>query len=130
MVEAFHEYLHVRQVPGEPRMRWFLSDYFELFVWFGDDELPCAFRLCYDRSYQEHAITWERNKPNLRHQAVDDGESSLHYARSPIVAGAGAPFPASIVDRFDATVGEIPDELRALVLRELRAALVAVEWPD
>jgi hypothetical protein len=122
MPEALREYRYVHQAPGEPRLRWFLSDYFELFVWFDDDELPCAFRLCYDRGYQEHAITWERNKPRIRHQAIDDGKTPVCFPRSLIIAGASAPFPKSITDRFGAASGEIPKEIRALVLDELRAA--------
>ena len=30
----------VRQVPGESRRRWFASDYFNLIVWYDDDDEP------------------------------------------------------------------------------------------
>jgi hypothetical protein len=123
MAESFHEYRHVRNVPGEPRLRWFLSDYFELFVWFEEGDTPIAFRLCYDRGYQERAITWQRSTGHVRHDAVDSGGSFESYDASPILVTDRHSIPSRVIERFKRTPGEIPTEIRQLVTERLSAAL-------
>ncbi len=34
------EIIHVRQVPGDPRRRWFSSDDMDLIVWYDDSDAP------------------------------------------------------------------------------------------
>jgi hypothetical protein len=119
MAESFHEYRHVRQTPGEPRLRWFLSDFFELFVWFEEDH-PIAFRLCYDRGYQEHAITWEKATGHIRHEAVDSGGGTIEsHGPAPILVSRQHSIPSRVVERFQNTPGEVPEEIRHLVLEHL-----------
>jgi hypothetical protein len=122
MAESFHEYRYVRHVPGEPRLRWFQCDYFELFVWFEEGDTPIAFRLCYDRGYQERAITWQRATGHLRHDAVDAGGSIESYAPSPILVTHRRSIPAAVIERFQRTPGEIPTEIRQLVTERLSTA--------
>jgi hypothetical protein len=121
MAESFHEYRYVRNTPGEPRLRWFHSEYFQLFVWSENDDSPIAFRLCYDRGYQERAITWEKATGHIRHDAVDDGGSIESYPRSPILVAERRQIPAGVIERFQRTPGEIPDDIRRLVIDQLGA---------
>ncbi len=121
MAESFHEYRYVRNIPGEPRLRWFQSDYFELFVWFEQDDTPIAFRLCYDRGYQEHAITWEKATGYLRHDKVDDGQAIESYPRSPILVRLTHSIPTGVIERFQQTPGEIPTNIRQLIVDRLGA---------
>jgi hypothetical protein len=119
MAESFHEYRYVRNTPGEPRLRWFQSDYFQLFVWSEDDTSPIAFRLCYNRGYREHAITWEKATGHVRHDAVDDGETIESYPRSPVLIAQRRAIPGGLIERFQQTPGEIPIEVRQLVIERL-----------
>ena len=122
MADSFHEYRYVRHVPGEPRLRWFQSEYFELFVWFEEAGIPIAFRLCYDRGYQERAITWEKATARHRHDAVDSGDAVESHPRSPILVTHRRSIPAGVVERFRKTPGDIPAEVRQLVIDRLSAA--------
>jgi hypothetical protein len=119
MAESFHEYRYVRNISGEPRLRWFHSEYFQLFVWSDDSDSPIAFRLCYDRGYQERAVTWEKATGHIRHDAVDDGGSIECYPRSPILVAERRMIPAGVIERFERTPGEIPVEIRQLVIERL-----------
>jgi hypothetical protein len=126
MAESFHEYRHTRQAPGEPRLRWFQCDYFELFVWFDDADAPLAFRLCYERGYsQERAITWEKASGRIRHDAVDGGGSIGSYAPSATLVAHCNSIPAKVIERFRQTPGEIPTEIRQLVIGQLEAKIAA-----
>lgn len=119
MAESFHEYRHVRQTPGEPRLRWFLCDYFELFVWF-EEEYPVAFRLCYDRGYQQRAITWEKATGHIRHDAVDDGAGTIESQRATsVLVPHRHSIPQRVVERFQRTPGDVPPEIRDLVVERL-----------
>jgi len=119
MAASFHEYRYVRQTPGEPRLRWFQCDFFELFVWF-EEENPIAFRLCYDRGYQERAITWEKATGHIRHEAVDEGSGTIETHRpSPVLVPHQHSVPAQIIEQFKNTPGEIPAEIRQLVFERL-----------
>jgi hypothetical protein len=118
MAESFHEYRYVRTIPGEPQLRWFQSDYFQLFIW-SENNSPIAFRLCYNRGYRERAITWEKATGHIRHDAVDDGESIESYPRSPILIAQRHAIPAGVIERFQRTPGEVPFEIRQLVIEQL-----------
>ena len=47
-----------RQVPGDPKRRWFTSPRIDLFVWLDEHDSPSGFQLCYDKESREHALTW------------------------------------------------------------------------
>ena len=47
-MDALREIVDVRQVPGEPKRRWFSSDDIDLIVWLDDSGAPVSFQLCYD----------------------------------------------------------------------------------
>lgn len=58
------EFKDVSQHPGEPRRRYFLSDYFDLYVWEDKDKKFVGFQLCYDLSGSSSAMTrTTRNGP-------------------------------------------------------------------
>ena len=39
------EYTHVRQIQGESKRRWFSDRYFDLIVWFGEQDEIVGFQL-------------------------------------------------------------------------------------
>lgn len=64
----------VRQIKGEAKRRWFSDEYFDLIVWFDNDDNIVGFQLCYDISHTHRALTW-RQETGYSHHRVDDGES-------------------------------------------------------
>jgi len=69
------EVKNLRQIPGEPERRWFANSYFDLIVWFDDDENIVEFQLCYDKSGDERVLTWRKND-TYSHDQVDQGENN------------------------------------------------------
>src|SRR4051812_39799865 len=100
MGATLHENLFVRQTAGEPHLRWFRSEYFDLFLWQDEKEAMCRFQLCYDLTGDEHALTWVRDTNALTHHSVDDGEEPGEYGASPILCEARKPPPPELSDRF------------------------------
>src|SRR5712671_7091134 len=80
------EIIHVRQVPGDPRRRWFSSDDMDLIVWYDDSDALIGFQLCYDKLRSERALRWEP-EVGYRHTAIDNGESNIspRYKATPIL---------------------------------------------
>lgn len=71
------ELRHVRQIQGEGIRRCFRDPYFELIVWYDDEESLIGFQLCYDRQGRERAFTWWKDH-GFRHDRVDDGDFPSH----------------------------------------------------
>jgi hypothetical protein len=116
------EILHVRQIAGEPRRRWFWSADFDLIVWYDDQDRPAGFQLCYGKGEPrtKKALTW--NAPaNYSHMAVDDGESrSFRYKATPILVPDGAFDARHVSDAFIRESAEMPSDIVSLVLAKLR----------
>jgi len=93
------ELMNVRQDSEEPRRRWFADDYFDLIVWLGKGGEFIGFQLCYDKSGDEHALTW-RKKTGFSHHRVDNGETQRPYKATPILVSDGALDFASITYLF------------------------------
>lgn len=68
-----YEIRNIKQNEGEPRRRWFIDDYFDLVVWIDETDEVEGFQLCYDKSVNQHALTWHRESGYM-HNRVDDGE--------------------------------------------------------
>ena len=116
------EVIHVRQVHGERRRRWFSSPAMDLVAWYGADDRIAAFQLCYDKLRGERAVTWSEDRDGLVHMAVDDGEAwPLKYKSTPILVPDGRRVPARVRERFRAIAVELPAELTELVLAKLAA---------
>ena len=118
---ALIEVVQVRQVPGEPRRRWFVSRDLDLIVWCDGSDSPIGFQLCYEQGRPERALTW---KPELGfvHMAVDDGETDvgLRYKGTPILVSDGY-FDANWVsDLFSEESAQLPPEIVEFVATKLR----------
>lgn len=110
------ELVPVRQVPGEPRRRWFASADIDLIVWYGPDGAPVGFQLCYDKRESEHAITlWPSG--GFVHMAVDDGEtdSGNRHKGSPILVANGVVPVARIAGMVAAARDDLPEAVVAFV---------------
>jgi len=73
---------------GLCKKRWFSNLDMDLFVWF-NQQTPVRFLLAYNKSGDEHAISWN-NETGYRHDQVDSGETCPgKYKMSPILLPDG-----------------------------------------
>jgi hypothetical protein len=109
-----------RQIPGEPRRRWFCSPELDLIVWIDDDAgRPLGFQLCYDKLIGERALTWREGR-GYDHSAVDNGESMpTKYKGTPILVADGVFQQDRIAAVFEDASSEIPADIRAFVTEKL-----------
>ncbi|HAN05549.1 MAG TPA: hypothetical protein DCW72_08765 [Elusimicrobia bacterium] len=115
------EAMHVMQVKGEPRRRWFDDEYFDLIVWFEPGSEIWGFQLCYDREWKPRALTWTRQY-GYKHTGIDDGEHAPGASKSAPVLVADGKFDApSVSARFERAAAEIPGDIAAFVLEKLKA---------
>jgi hypothetical protein len=114
------EFENVRQIPGEPRRRWFTCKDLELVVWCDALGGPSGFQLCYNSGGSEYAVTW---KPDcgFSHKIIDDGEQRPgKYKATPILV-ADAPAPAKLIsERFAQVSAGLPVEFADFVRKKLR----------
>ena len=107
-----------RQYPDELRRRWFTDEMMDLVVWFDEDDDIAAFQLCYDKLNTEKCITWKVEGGYL-HTAVDDGEESGRYKRSPILISDGEMNAWSVCGEFRRRGDALEDSIRNLVSEKL-----------
>ena len=109
-----------RQVPGEPRRRWFSSPNIDLFVWLNDDDSPSGFQLCYDKELREHALTWTEEH-GYSHMGVDAGESRPARPKgSPILVADGYADAPRILEQFRSEAQSLPAQLVRLVEEKIK----------
>lgn len=112
------ELRRVRQVPGEPRRRWFSSPEEDLIVWIDAEGAITGFQFCYDRNGLERAFTWHADG-RTSHEVVDAGETvGLGYKRAPMLRPALRE-GHSLVARFRAVSGSLPEALATFVAARL-----------
>lgn len=109
-----------RQIPGEPRRRWFHSPDLDLIVWFDEGDRPVGFQLCYDKARYERALTWREGR-GFDHSAVDTGDvrGGAGYKSSPILVADGLFDTKSVRDEFLEAADEVPEDIRTYVSRVL-----------
>ena len=79
----------IRQIPGEPKRRWFSDDDFELIVWIDYNDIIVGFQLCYDKRNNMRALTWKAPS-TYYHDRVDDGEvHPLQPKATPVLVADG-----------------------------------------
>lgn len=123
MANTLTEIRHTRQVPGEPRRRWFSSDSLDLIVWLDAQDAVLGFQLCYDKLHRERAVTWHAAGHALEHRAVDDGESpGIGHKATPILVADGELDAARLLAQFHAEAAALPPAIRDCVSDRLRAA--------
>lgn len=117
---ALTEVVPVRQVPGEPRRRWFASDELDLIVWSDHSGAPSAIQLCYNMPRTEHALTWKPDAGFL-HAVVDDGENrGGKYKRTPLLVMDGHFDANRVSERFAQASALLPSDIAEFVSTKLR----------
>ena len=118
------EIRRTKQIEGEPRRRWFLSDSLDLVVWLDEDEEIVGFQLCYDKPHSERALTWGREGGLVSHMAVDDGESvGLGHKETPVLVPDGAVDLERILGLFDEEACELPLKIATVVKGGLESGI-------
>ncbi len=113
------EWAGVRQIPGEPRRRWFSSEEFDLIVRLDDSGEFIGFELCYDKTSNEHALLWSKSQ-GFSHMGVDDGEQRMgSHKQTPIMVANGAfDFP-HLYSAFLKECTTLPEDVAGFVLQTL-----------
>ncbi len=111
--EILLETRNCRQIPGDPRRRWFSSRTLDLIVWY-EGEVITGFQLCYRDGPLERALTWNRGR-GYRHERVDDGERPMRSKMTPILVPDG-PFPKNFVyEMFISQADNLESDIRETV---------------
>ena len=118
-MDLLRELPQTRQVPGEPRRRWFNSPDLDLIVWVDEGNEPIGFQLCYDKARGERALTWRADR-GYDHSAVHAGEDMpTRYKGTPILVADGLFEPDRVQAAFIEASVEIPERLRRFVTEAL-----------
>lgn len=108
---------------GDPTSgrRWFLSRAVELIVWLSETGEPRAFRLCYDKTTRERAVTFSDGR--FSHAVVDSGEQldALGYKQTGMLESELEFDAEQLLAVFDLIREEVPVELGRFVERALRS---------
>ena len=67
---------------------WYNDDYADLYVWFDIAGAIEGFQFCYNKSSDEHSLTWKRVS-GYTHNRIDAGEDSPLSNQTPIVLPDG-----------------------------------------
>ncbi|MFC1556137.1 hypothetical protein ACFL67_03550 [candidate division KSB1 bacterium] len=105
------EVKNVRQISGEGKRRWFADAYFDLIVWYNSDEEITGFQLCYDKQFDERALTWNK-VIGYTHERIDTGEDDLHMRKSsPVLVLDGIFDFSMIAEKFKSCASQIDSGL-------------------
>lgn len=118
-MSILRELADTRQIPGEPRRRWFSAPDLDLFVWLDATGKPVGVQLCYDKERGERALTWRCGR-GYDHAAVDSGETGYAaYKRTPILVADGRFERERVSALFGAASIELPAPIREFVAQAL-----------
>jgi hypothetical protein len=112
------EFKDVSQHPGEPRRRYFLSEYFDLYVWLDKDSEFVGFQLCYDKNNNERALSYIDGA--FSHRGIDSGESVASENRTPILVADGVFDRNENLDRFIQESKMIDPKVAEYVIKMLK----------
>src|ERR1035437_9349243 len=113
------EVRNVRQIPGEPRRRWFAQYDLDLIVWFNADKTIHGFQLCYQQDGEEKAITWTSDQ-GFSHKRIDDGEGRpARYKMTPILVPDGTFDKPSVIALFESSAQQLDSDIVAFVSKTL-----------
>lgn len=114
-----YEIKNIRQNEGEPRRRWFIDDYFDLVVWLSEADEIEGFQLCYDKTRNQHALTWSRSTGYM-HNRVDSGEDKPGKPKGiPLLVADGDFRHEEIANRFRKESKKLDPQLSELVFEKI-----------
>jgi len=112
------EFKDVSQHPGEPKRRYFISDYFDLYVWEDEAAQLVGFQLCYDKSNKERALSYIDGV--FTHRGIDTGEADASENRTPILVADGVFSTEENLDRFMDESKMMDQKVAVYVIKKLQ----------
>jgi hypothetical protein len=119
---VFTEFRGVRQEPKGHR-RWFEAEGIELIVWYGAGNHVAGFQLCYDRDFQQWALTW--SPTGFAHDRVLPGDTNPLKDQTPVLEPGGSADWPQLVARFREHSSSLDPQLESFVLTKLLAGLAS-----
>lgn len=109
----------VKQYENEPRRRWFVDSHFDLVVWFKDEGIA-GFQLCYDKTDNQHALTWYEGMGYM-HNRIDDGENKPgRFKAVPILVPNGHFNSNAVAKDFEKESAELEYAIASFVYNKIR----------
>jgi hypothetical protein len=112
----------LKRVPQEQRRsghrRWFADEELDLIVWYKESGEISGFQLCYDLRGRERAFTW-REGAGLMHTAVDTGDDSPLYNRSPILVSCPVVSLEKVIGEFGTRAQTLDPVIATLILSKI-----------
>lgn len=85
--KMLYEIKGVKQNPDEDKRRWFTdNEFWDLYIWQNNKSEITGMQLCYNRSFNERALTWFKNRM-FNHTKVSQGEG--YRNSTPILVADG-----------------------------------------
>lgn len=110
---------YVKQIPGEPRRRWFEDNYFDLLVWENEAGPIVAFQLSYDKRHNQRSLMW-KEQIGYMHNKVDDGENKPgKYKATPILVEDGVLDFVKVAEKFKLNSKAIDTEVSTFVYNKI-----------
>lgn len=81
-------------------IKCFTDEYFDLTVWFDENNNIISFQLTHDKYKNPHALTWRQNHGFI-HNKIDDGETPGRFKQTPILLPDGEFPKISVAKRFE-----------------------------
>jgi hypothetical protein len=111
---------YVKQIPGEPRRRWFEDNYFDLIVWENELGQIAEFQLCYDKLHNQRSLIW-KEQIGYMHNKVDDGENKPgRYKATPILIDDGVFDFVTIAEKFKYKSKDIDTKVSTFVFNKIK----------
>lgn len=114
-----HELGGVQQIKGEPLRRWFYDHDIDLVIWQDSARAIIGFQLAYDKTRNEHSLSWHRDR-GTKHYVVDDGENGGLSKRAPFLNLNRAADNDYVLAQFLARSGDLPSDISDFVATTLR----------
>jgi hypothetical protein len=111
----------VRQDRPGVLQRWFQDDYFDLFLWVGDEGRVSAFQLGYDRARGERVLAWSDER-GLTHHRVDEQRHWVGHPATPLLVADGPCPIRTVLREFIRRSATLDETLRGFLLGRLRYA--------
>jgi len=109
----------IRHLENDLPRQWMSDDYFDLIIWYQQDNSIYGFQLCYDKDGSPGALTWTIDR-QFTHSGIDGGDTGASNIFTPILTVSHGPFPAEkVTDEFTKRSTRLSAEIRDFVLRKL-----------
>ncbi len=112
------EIKNISQIPGDKKRKLFSDSFFDLFVFFEDNNEIVEFQLSYNKKDSEKIIIWSKEN-GFSHQSVDVGDHPGKIKRTPIVIPDGVFNKSLVLDKFIKESKNIDKEIVDFVTEKL-----------